>query len=206
MKKFKLIGGFALSLALIFVCGTVSVFATTHYISDVNWYKQLNTRWCWAAVSESIIDKETPSFTAGSFANRQSRIVNIAKGSVTNTTGTTSDMIKAMKSINSSAFRNATWDYISGTSEFKDIMDEILADDIVGINLYDERPPYVSGKSYKGHSTFAYWVDDTHDNILLSDPWRTSNHIDVYKSDLLYDGFYCHAYPSTVMYGGIYLT
>ena len=91
-------------------------------------------------------------------------------------------------------------------SEFKDIMDEILADDIVGINLYDERPPYVSGKSYKGHSTFAYWVDDTHDNILLSDPWRTSNHIDVYKSDLLYDGFYCHAYPSTVMYGGIYLT
>ena len=64
-----------------------------------------------------------------------------------------SDMIKAMKSINSSAFRNATWDYISGTSEFKDIMDEILADDIVGINLYDERPPYVSGKSYKGHST-----------------------------------------------------
>ena len=114
-------------------------------------------------------------------------------------------MIKAMKSLNSITFSRADWDYISGSYEFNNIMDEILSDDVVGVNLYNERPPYSEGRSYKGHSTFAYWVDTSNDNILLGDPWKSPNYLDMYKDDLLYDGMYCHAYPGVKMYGGIYL-
>lgn len=205
MKKSKYLTATVLSAAAMLIFGSVTAFAAVHFIKDALWHKQLNSNWCWAAVTETMVEKETSNFTAGGYSSRQARIVALAKGTTSNVTGNTDDMIRAMKQLNSSAFKNATWDYISTSSDFNDIEQEILSDDVVGINLYNAKPPFVSGQVLKGHSTYAYWVDSANDNILLADPWKSSNYIDVYKNALMNTGFECHAFPGIKVYGGIYL-
>lgn len=205
MSKSKFFASILLFSICTIMFGTITVFAAVNFISDALWYKQERTNWCWAAVTETIIDKETSGFTKGSYKSRQERIVATAKGNIANVTGNTDDMIKAMKAINSSAFRNSTWDYILGSSDFSKIMNEILNDDVVGVNLYNAKPPYFTGQSLKGHSTYAYWVDTSKNNILLGDPWSTNQYIDVYRDALLNTGIECHAFPGIKVYGGIYL-
>lgn len=205
MKKSKYLTATVVSAASMLIFGSVTAFATVHFIKDALWHKQENTNWCWAAVTETIVEKETPNFTKGEYNSRQARIVAIAKGSPANVTGNTDDMIKAMKKLNSSKFSRATWDYIQYDSDFADIEKEIIGDDVVGINLYNAKPPFQSGQVLKGHSTYAYWVDSDKDNILLADPWKNSNYIDVYKNALMNTGIECHAFPGVKVYGGIYL-
>ena len=41
---------------MVFIPGA---FAAVHNIKDAKWYRQTASNWCWAAVSETMIDKET---------------------------------------------------------------------------------------------------------------------------------------------------
>lgn len=205
MERKKTLATLVLACLLVLTFGCITAFAAIHNIRNALWFKQFYSNWCWAAVTETMVNKETPSFTTGGFSSRQARICYIAHGNTLNETGNSVDMIRAMKNLNPAAFSAANWNYISGSSQFNSIMNEILSDDVVGINIYDARPPYQAGVSYRGHSTFAYWVDSSQNNILLGDPWESSKYIDVYRDDLLSTGIYTKAYPGVKMYGGIYI-
>lgn len=205
MKKKRCFMAIAVSLVMTISFGSLSAFAAVHNIKDAKWYRQTASNWCWAAVSETMIDKETPNFTSNGFANRQARIVYAAHNNTNNTVGTSTDMIKAMKSISPTAFKNADWNNLTTSSHWKTIMNEILADDVVAIGLFNAKPPEFQTGSLKGHTTFAYWVDSSADNILLGDPWNSSNFIDVYKNDLMNTGIYCYEFPGVTVYGGTYV-
>lgn len=168
----------AVTVSVTFTNGSSTPINKTLDISKITaaQRKQAKTYWCWAAVASMMTYYEGVGKT-------QNQIVLQIKKSEADVTGTSSEVISALKWASSSKFVNPQSVTIN-SSNFNKVTDQISKG----------KPVYIacgSASLNMGHAYLIYGIQNN--NVLMIDPW-TGTSKTVTTAQLLTDGFPCDAF------------
>ena len=170
MKR-RIVQTIALTLSLCMSLTLTAIAASKSLTITHN--KQEQSLWCWAATCESLMLYEVPTFSKGSYATLQKKIVQDVKSSQGNSSATYTEWGPWLTS-NSTAFSNlGAYVFENATNQQVLEYSIITKSKPVGVCLAKQAPGVtITGTA---HLVTAYYADNSSRDIYVWDSWGSSS-------------------------------